>query len=293
MNDLLWLNQIPIEVQAPQEDKEMVILTREHLFAILEGAQGFSNQVIQYANSKEGRDAEKTYAPLISDLDKLERLVREVGWNCRVTSRAYKGVEYIVLSGYAGLRNILKGTRYKATNPLIMKFGLGELGKVRTAVKGSVFGIVIVSIVDISEAVLSDDPLMMENLGYTLSVDIVKVLIGTTAGIMAGAAVVAGATALALTAPVWVVVAATVLIGFAVGKVLDAVFPTDELVAGIRSWVEEKQVQVGRELQRMGQTISAGADQAWNNVKANAHALEGAYEEFELDFLRGVYELTH
>ncbi|EKT1260943.1 hypothetical protein QEA29_003866 [Salmonella enterica] len=57
-------------------------------------------------------------------------------WKVRATSYIVNGTSYIKITGYAGLRRILKGTRYIFTNPQLMELGIGRKGVLGKAQKG-------------------------------------------------------------------------------------------------------------------------------------------------------------
>lgn len=57
-------------------------------------------------------------------------------WKVRAKHYIANGKTYIKITGYAGLRRILKGTRYAFNNPQLMEFGIGRKGVLGKALKG-------------------------------------------------------------------------------------------------------------------------------------------------------------
>lgn len=74
-------------------------------------------------------------AATIDDLLSLRRILKEMGFTGKAVIRTYKGTDYIVLSGRAGLRSILTGTRYRFDNTKIVKMVIGKAGLAKSALK--------------------------------------------------------------------------------------------------------------------------------------------------------------
>jgi hypothetical protein len=75
--------------------------------------------------------AKRNVAPYISpilDTYTLSLVCRDLGLRGRVIPKVINKRQYIVLTGYAGLRNYLPGTTYTAKNRKIIQMAIGELG---------------------------------------------------------------------------------------------------------------------------------------------------------------------
>ncbi|ELR63137.1 hypothetical protein C942_04079 [Photobacterium marinum] len=58
--------------------------------------------------------------------------------------KIYKGKSNVIFKGYSGLRKHLTGTKYLASNPKVISFGIGKLG-VKNAIKGGFITTIIIS----------------------------------------------------------------------------------------------------------------------------------------------------
>jgi len=62
-------------------------------------------------------------------------------WKVKAKHYTVNGKIYIKITGYAGLRRILKGTRYVFNNPQLMEFGIGRKGVLGKVFKGMKYNI--------------------------------------------------------------------------------------------------------------------------------------------------------
>ena len=147
-------------------------------------------------------------------------ILKDFGFKGKFFVKTTKGKQYVIFKGFAGMRKWYSGTRYAATNPKVFNFTAS--GKLKSGMKGNAVTMLIVGSVDIVSWMMNDDKdKQFSDLCVELGMDSLKVVVGSliTAGITA--AVLAGLAALALTAPVWLVVGGAILIGIAVGFALD------------------------------------------------------------------------
>ena len=148
-------------------------------------------------------------------------MVTELGIKGTAGLATYKGDEYIILSGYAGLRKILTGTRYKADNAKVIDLLIGRTRLIRSAIKGSFLTIVLVAGVDVLDCYM-DDKMTKAEMGLTVSVDVMK-----AAGGIGGGGGRGGGGGDDNGAPCGrIPVAVGIGVGIAVGVALDAAFPT-------------------------------------------------------------------
>jgi hypothetical protein len=167
----------------------------------------------------------------------------------KITTRTYKGEEYLILKGYPGLREVFTGTRYKIASPLILKYGVGKVGVLKSAMKGTFVSIIIVSTVDVAQAFLSDDKTLRDTLGLTITVDIAKALIGTAL------AVTAATVAAAFTTVAIVPIAAGLIVGIVAGFVIDHYYPTDKIVKEMSAWFDRQLARAQKALAQAGQIV--------------------------------------
>ncbi len=164
------------------------------------------------------RTAANYVAPTL-DAITLAKLVREMGLVGKVVIKKVGGKTYVILKGYPGKRTILRGTRYLATHPKVVRLAIGPKGLARSVKGGAVLTAVLFTGVSVLEYILRDSMTLYELLG-TLSADLLKIGISSICSALAGLAVgtfaiVAGSA----TAPLFVAIG----MGIIVGTLLDRV----------------------------------------------------------------------
>jgi hypothetical protein len=160
----------------------------------------------------------------------LARTLQALGYS-KAGLQAYvstiKGKQYIVLKGYAGLRDILSGTKYLASNPKIVQLGLGAKGVANVAKGGLVLGVVVTTGIEFIDWMVNDQKTFAEMLG-NIGYDAVKS--GVVAGLSYGVAALVGAKVAFAVAPLIVFVVIVLAVGVSVNlldnhyKVKDKVF---------------------------------------------------------------------
>lgn len=115
---------------------------------------------------------------------------------------------YIILKGFPAQRSpLLAGTRYLASNPAVMRFGLGMRGLGGMAKGGFVLGIVVSSTIEVTDFLFNDEKTMADLVGG-IGVEAVKGGLGALVGYAAAATV--GIATTAVVAPLLTMV----LVGF-------------------------------------------------------------------------------
>jgi hypothetical protein len=172
-------------------------------------------------------------SPIKDVLKDLRAALQKLGFTGRAAIRTIKGVDYVVISGYPGLRKFLNAPKYKLTNLKVADLVIGTSRLANSAVKGTALSIVLVTASDVLEAVLDDKKLLELELGFTILTNVSKAVFSGLAGF------IAGVTVAALGAPVVWPIAAGIVIGIVVGQALDKIFPTDKIVAAMVSYYEK------------------------------------------------------
>lgn len=172
-------------------------------------------------------------SPIKDVLTDLRIALQKLGFTGRAAIRNIKGVEYVVISGYPGLRKFLNAPKYKPTNVKVADLVIGTSRLAKSAVKGTALSVVLITAADVLEAVLDDKQLLEAELGFKILTNVSKAVISGLAGFLAGISVAA------MGAPVILPIAAAIVVGIVVGQVLDNVFPTEEIVAAMVSYYED------------------------------------------------------
>jgi len=135
-----------------------------------------------------------------NDARSIGTLLRDIGgWNTKVRISTRNGIEYLILTGYPGLRNQLKGTRYKLENQKLVNLGIGKYGIRGSTVKGFKLSCWVAAGIEVAEWLYSDERIWTDLFG-AVGVELVKAGIATAVGY--AAAVAAGALFTAAAAPV-------------------------------------------------------------------------------------------
>jgi hypothetical protein len=153
----------------------------------------------------------------------LERyILRDFGSKGKFYIKTTRGKQYVIFKGYKGLRKWYTGTRYKATNPKVVD--LTVKGALKAGLKGNGATMLIVGAVDIVDWMFDkDNEKQLSDLCVTLAMDSLKVVVSSiiAAGLTSFALLfVAG---LSITAPVWIVVTGTIVIGIGSAFMLDLI----------------------------------------------------------------------
>ena len=189
-----------------------------------------------------GKDAT---GPIKDILEGLLPALKKLGPLGRATIRQIKGKDYVIISGYPGLRKILTGTKYLPENPKVADLVIGSARLGESAVKGTALSIVLVAADDVLEAVLDDKPLLSKELAFTVLADTSKQIIASLVGYIAAVSVAA------MGAPVVVTIGAGIVIGIVVSKALDSVVPTEKIVKAMDEYYENLLDEGGRFLEQL------------------------------------------
>lgn len=147
-----------------------------------------------------------TLVTAMADAARGHKVLSHLGYNGSYYVKAYKGTQYVILKGIPDIRPLLKGTRYLATNPKVVRLGIGPLAASSALKANFILSMTMFTAADIA-AVLMGDPM-------TLSQLMGNAIFNAASGI-AGAVAQIGVGAVATWAG-WTV-APTVLAGIAVG----------------------------------------------------------------------------
>ncbi|MEL7941710.1 MULTISPECIES: hypothetical protein [Pseudomonas] len=141
------------------------------------------------------------------------RLVRDLGGlNTRIRYTFYQGRQYVVLSGYPGLRRILTGTRYSVDNAKLVQMGVGRYGIRGSSLSGFRLSCYVAVGLEVLEWYFNDQLSMLDLLGG-VGIELVKAGIASAVGY----AVATGISVMFGFAVLPVLVGALVVFGVGVG----------------------------------------------------------------------------
>jgi len=164
----------------------------------IEEAQGVSDELLgnldyffSYrlgpGNIKDGLDGFRTLSKLTTYYSPTGKLV--FNFNClkiKAVEYVINGKAYIKITGYAGLRRILTGTRYGATNPQMLEMAIGMRGFGSALIKGTKFCIYASLALRGVELIFKSDYHLVDFL-VNIPMDIAKIIVSSVAiGIVGG-----------------------------------------------------------------------------------------------------------
>ncbi|PHM49900.1 hypothetical protein [Xenorhabdus miraniensis] len=123
-------------------------------------------------------DPISTYAGNIYDSFGFSDVCREFK-RLSITAKTYvgeNGKKYIHLSGHAGLRRLVRGTRYGASHPQMLAMGIGQQGLNTSIVEGVRFCIIFSIGYRIIESIFKDEYTLADFIG-NITVDMAKTAI--------------------------------------------------------------------------------------------------------------------
>lgn len=136
-----------------------------------------------------------------------------IGTKVRYTVR--NGKQYVILTGYPGLRKTLNAPRYGIQNAKLVSMGIGKYGVRGSSIKGFKLSCYVAVAIEVAEWVFGDEHIMSDLFGG-VGVELIKAGIASALGYAAALAV--GSLFTAAAAPV----IAGALVVFAVGLGLNA-----------------------------------------------------------------------
>ncbi len=233
-----YLEDIPLlEKMLHDNTRYFLLLTLEetrHIVSDLFGSiDGFFSKELGGGNIKEIWDGSKNITKLSTWYNEDSRLVFRLK-NLAIKAKPYKinGVTYIKITGYAGLRRILSGTRYGAMHPQMLELGIGAYGRFHNIVRGIRFCIVFSLAWRGIELVLKED--------YTLVDFLVDIPVDVAKAVVAGGIEFAAGGVLALfSAPVIVDVSFTIILGAVLNCTLNVLDERYHISVSIKEKVRE------------------------------------------------------
>ncbi|PHM28810.1 membrane protein [Xenorhabdus budapestensis] len=139
-------------------------------------------------------DPISTYAGNIYDSHGFSDVCREFK-RLNITAKTYvgeNGKKYIHLSGHAGLRRLVRGTRYGASHPQMLAMGIGQQGLNASIIKGVRFCIVFSIGYRLIESIFKDEYTLADFIG-NITMDMAKTAIIAASSWIAGSLLTATA----------------------------------------------------------------------------------------------------
>lgn len=201
---------VPTPTQVPQ------ICTRTQP-GLLDGAWGrtqaaYNGTVHKFVNTKGG----VPIALAAYDVYNFAKFYRDIGgFGTKVRISTHNGRQFLVLTGFPGLRNKLKGTRYGIRNPQLVEMGIGKYGIRGTSISGFKLSCYVAVGIEVLEWVFNDEA-VMSDLFAGIGVELVKAGIASAVGyaVAVGFAVAVGSAALPIAMGALAVLAVSIALNF-------------------------------------------------------------------------------
>lgn len=174
------------------ESRYILLLTVEEAQGITDELLGGLDYFFSYklgpGNIKDGLDGFRTLSKLTTYYSPAGKLV--FNFKClkiKAVEYVINGKAYIKITGYAGLRRILTGTRYGATNPQMLEMAIGMRGFGSTLIKGTKFCIYASLAFRVIEFIFKSDYHLKDFL-VDITMDVAKIIVSSVViGIVGGA----------------------------------------------------------------------------------------------------------
>ena len=170
-------------------------------------------------------------------LIEARKILGELGVKGKFYAKELNGKIYVIIRGRAGMRKLLTGTRYLASDPKIIAFGIGAVPWTLSTVRVGLVVITADVAVETMNAIISDETDMADYLGK-VGPSVAKAAVATVAGhVLAGLAIVT-------IAPLGGIVATGIFFSIAIGVVLDMAFGEEEekqLAEKIRAYLQKNE----------------------------------------------------
>jgi hypothetical protein len=192
--------------------------------------------------------AKRNVAPYVSpilDVYTLSLVLKDLGLNGRAIPKVINGRQYIVLSGYAGLRKYLPGTIYLANNRKIIQMAIGSLGISNMVQRGARLTIYLTVPLTILDCILRDQATMASLIGHVAS-DLIKVGISALISAIIGLGV--GSVVTVAAAPIAVTIVCGIIMGALIEDIDQQYGLTGNLVAVLEKYSDEMEQAAGRML---------------------------------------------
>ncbi|RJT27480.1 hypothetical protein [Buttiauxella izardii] len=175
------------------ENRYILLLTVEEAQEItdelLGGLDNFFSYKLGPGNIKDGLDGFRTLSKLTTYTNPVGQLIFSFkSLKIKAIEYKYNGKSYIKITGYAGMRRILNGTRYGATNPQMLEMAIGMRGFGGAIIKGVKFCIYCSLGLRVIELIFKSDYDLVDFM-VDIPMDIAKIivssiLIGIVGGVM-------------------------------------------------------------------------------------------------------------
>jgi hypothetical protein len=211
------------------DERNMVRIWLEEKVACHQMTPSQADQTLKAYESRE-----KQWVSPIKDVSGSGKLIFKLARDMKswAGGRVYfsegRSGDLVTIKGWPNGRKLIPGTRYKAANPKIVQLQIGKPGLRAAAKESAIFGLVLITAVDVADYVLRDDATLGQLLG-SLTVDIPSVIISSAVGYAVGAATVGTVVGTFACGPFLIALAVGIAVGYALLRIDEYFHITDQL----------------------------------------------------------------
>ncbi|TBM17941.1 hypothetical protein [Hafnia alvei] len=221
----------------------IMLLTLDEAQSVIEDLDNSKPVILAttYAgNIKDSIAGAKNISKLVSYTDAGKLVYRLKGLGIKAIQYQYGGQVYVKITGYASLRRILQGTRYKINSPQILELGIGKAGINGGILEGAKFCIWFSLAYRTVQLIFKSDHDVAAFIG-NITMDIAKIIVTI---FVTKILVAAGTMISSVTVPIALGIILLVVVGFAITKGLDYLdrkyHLTDKLISAIREGMKSQ-----------------------------------------------------
>ncbi|MEW7311353.1 hypothetical protein AB1E22_01235 [Buttiauxella gaviniae] len=216
------LNTLNLEEELQKNTTHIMLLTLSEADAVLNQLLNLVDPVATYAgNIKDLSDGARNIKKLVSYYNDANKIIYNLrGLGIKAIVQTVKGVQYVKITGYAGVRRILKGTRYAINNPQVLELGIGKAGVNAGIIGGARFCVWFSLAYRAIELIFKNDYAVVDFIG-DITMDIAKIIVTIFVSKIISSIVVSATAIACLTLPLTATIFLIVVVGFAVTYALD------------------------------------------------------------------------
>lgn len=206
----------------------------------LDNSQPVTLATTYAGNIKDGVTGAKNVSKLVSYADGDKLFYRLKGLGIKAIQYKYGGQVYVKITGYASLRRILRGTRYRNNSPKVLELGIGKAGINAGIIEGARFCVWFSLAYRTIQLIFKSDHDDAAFIG-NITMDVAKIIVTI---FVTKIFVAVGAMMFSVTVPVAFGIILLVVVGFAITKGLDYLdrkyHLSDKLISAIREGMKSQ-----------------------------------------------------
>lgn len=238
------LDTLGLEAVFEKNTTHIMLLTLDEADAVLNQLLVSADPIATYAgNINDTYGGIKNIRKLTTHFNSSQQLIfRFKSLGIKAFIYKYKGIEYVKITGRAGIRRILKGTRYAINNPQILELGIGTAGKDAGIISGARFCIWFSLTYRTIELIFKDDYSVVDFIG-DITMDMAKVIVTIFVTKILLAAGLGFATLFSVTLPIAVGIVLIVSIGVIITVSLDYIDKKYQLSDKLKELIKEGMIE--------------------------------------------------